>query len=145
MSELKNLKPGEARCPDHPSTKELVSRDCTGAPAPILEESYEFISDADIPFERYISEEFAKKENDHMWSRVWQWACHVDHIPEIGDYYVYDVGDLSAIIVRSEKDEIKAYYNSCLHRGTQLKPSGTSGISSLTYLTDSNISLICLS
>ena len=31
MSELKNLKPGEARCPDHPSTKELVSRDCTGA------------------------------------------------------------------------------------------------------------------
>ena len=43
MSELKNLKPGEARCPDHPSTKELVSRDCTGAPDAILEESYEFI------------------------------------------------------------------------------------------------------
>jgi len=128
MSEVKDLKPGEARCPDHPSTKELVSRDCTGAPAPILEESYEFISDADIPFERYISEDFAKKENDYMWSRVWQWACHVDHIPEIGDYYVYDVGDLSAIIVRSEKNEIKAYFNSCLHRGTQLKPSGTSGI-----------------
>ena len=54
MSELKNLKPGEARCPDHPSTKELVSRDCTGAPEAILEESYEFIGDADIPFERYI-------------------------------------------------------------------------------------------
>ena len=50
MSELKNLKPGEARCPDHPSTKELVSRDCTGAPDAILEESYEFIGDADIPF-----------------------------------------------------------------------------------------------
>ena len=121
MSELKNLKPGDARCPDHPTTKELVSRDNTGAPDAILEESYEFISDADIPFERYISEDFAKKENSNMWSKVWQWACHVDHIPEVGDYYVYDVADLSAIIVRSEENVIKAYFNSCLHRGTQLK------------------------
>ena len=101
MSELKNLKPGEARCPDHPSTKELVSRDCTGAPDAILEESYEFIGDADIPFERYISKDFAQEENNKMWSKVWQWACHVDHIPEVGDYYVYDVADLSAVIVRS--------------------------------------------
>ena len=38
MSELKNLKPGDARCPDHPTTKELVSRDNTGAPDAILEE-----------------------------------------------------------------------------------------------------------
>lgn len=125
MSELKNLKPGEARCPNHPSTKELVSKDCTGAPPAILEESYKFIGDADIPFERYISEKFAQKENDKLWSKVWQWACHLDHIPEIGDYYVYDVADLSAIIVRAEENKIKAYYNSCLHRGTQLKPSGT--------------------
>ena len=128
MSELKNLKPGEARCPDHPSTKELVSRDCTGAPDAILEESYEFIGDADIPFERYISKDFAQEENNKMWSKVWQWACHVDHIPEVGDYYVYDVADLSAVIIRSDKNEIKAYYNSCLHRGTQLKPSGSSGV-----------------
>ena len=63
-----------------------------------------------------------------MWSKVWQWACHLDHIPEIGDYYVYDVADLSAVIVRSENNEIKAYYNSCLHRRTQLKPSGSSGV-----------------
>ena len=52
MSELKNLKPGEARCPDHPSTKELVSRDCTGAPDAILEESYEFIGNPHIHYQR---------------------------------------------------------------------------------------------
>ena len=35
-----------------------------------------------------------------MWSRCWQWACHVDHIPEPGDYFVCDVGPHSALILQ---------------------------------------------
>ena len=35
-----------------------------------------------------------------MWPKTWQWACREEHIPEPGDYYVYDVGHLSAIIIR---------------------------------------------
>ena len=128
MSEATNLKPGEARCPDHPSTKELVKNDSTGAPDPILEESYQFLGDEDISFEEYMSDDYAETEYNHMWSKVWQWACHVDHIPKEGDYYVYDVGHLSALIVRTKNDKIKAYYNSCLHRGTQLKPANSSGV-----------------
>ena len=128
MSEATNLKPGEARCPDHPSTKELVKNDATGAPDPILEESYQFLGDEDISFEEYMSDDYAETEYNHMWSKVWQWACHVDHIPKEGDYYVYDVGHLSALIVRTKNDKIKAYYNSCLHRGTQLKPANSSGV-----------------
>ena len=113
MSLTDDLKPGEARCPGHPSTKE---------------DSYQFVGDEDIPYDRYTSEEFANKEEDHLWSKVWQWACREEHIPEPGDYYVYDVGDRSALIVRTEENEIKAYFNSCLHRGTQLKPSNTNGV-----------------
>ena len=41
---------------------------------------------------------------------------------------VYDVGDRSALIVRTQDNEVKAYFNSCLHRGTQLKPSNTNGV-----------------
>ena len=52
MRELKNLKPGEARCPNHPSTKELVSKDCTGAPPAILEESYKFKCENGISIEK---------------------------------------------------------------------------------------------
>ena len=104
MSEATNLKPGEARCPDHPSTKELVKNDATGAPDPILEESYQFLGDEDISFEEYMSDDYAETEYNHMWSKVWQWACHVDHIPKEGDYYVYDVGHLSALIVRTKND-----------------------------------------
>ena len=128
MSLTDDIKPGEARCPGHPTTKELIKNDKGGAPKALLEESYQFIGDEDIPYERYTSEDFAKNEEEHLWSKVWQWACREEHIPEPGDYYVYDVGDRSALIVRTEDNEIKAYFNSCLHRGTQLKPSNTSGI-----------------
>ena len=37
-----------------------------------------------------------------------------------GDFYVYDVGDLSYIVVRHEAGAFKALRNSCLHRGTRL-------------------------
>jgi nitrite reductase/ring-hydroxylating ferredoxin subunit len=54
-------------------------------------------------------------------------ACREEHIPEVGDYHVYDLGHFSFIITRTAPKEIKAYYNACLHRGTKLRASGTEG------------------
>ena len=111
--------PGDARCPG-PSTRELFQRDRTGAPAPFVEASYRFRGDEDIPFSNYTSKEYLQAEYDHMWSRVWQWACREEHIPNVGDYYVYDIGDRSIIVTRTASG-IKAYNNFCLHRGTQFE------------------------
>ena len=124
----KRLKPGEAR-EQGPSLRDELLRDPTPPPPPLLEESYEFLGDEDISFESYFSPDFAQAEYQKLWSKVWQWACHVDHIPEPGDYFVYDIGDLSSLIVRTENGEIKAYFNACMHRGTQLKQPGTCGFS----------------
>ncbi|WP_197914066.1 aromatic ring-hydroxylating oxygenase subunit alpha [Mycolicibacterium chitae] len=55
-----------------------------------------------------------------MWKKAWQFACREEDIPEAGDYLVYDVADLSLIVVRTEGGDIKAYHNACLHRGTRL-------------------------
>jgi phenylpropionate dioxygenase-like ring-hydroxylating dioxygenase large terminal subunit len=120
--------PGEAR-EYGPSLREQLLADPTPAPAALLEESYTFRGDDDIPFAVYTSTDYALAEEHHMWSKVWQWACHVDHIPKAGRYYVYDVGGHSALVVRTESGEIKAYANACMHRGTQLKPPGTCGLS----------------
>jgi phenylpropionate dioxygenase-like ring-hydroxylating dioxygenase large terminal subunit len=122
------MKPGEAR-EQGPSLRDELLTDPTSPPEPLLEESYEFLGDEDIPFEGYFSPDFAQAEYDRLWPKVWQWACHVDHIPESGDYFVYDIGDLSALIVRTNQGEIKAFYNACMHRGTQLKQPGTCGFS----------------
>lgn len=80
----------------------------------------------DIPFARYTDPDFFELEMERMWKRVWQFACREEHVAEVGDYFVYDIGRMSVLIVRSESG-LKAYYNSCLHRGTKLKASGSCG------------------
>ncbi|MEM9042617.1 MAG: aromatic ring-hydroxylating dioxygenase subunit alpha [Actinomycetota bacterium] len=123
-----SVRPGEARCPG-PSTRDILLGDSIPPPAPILEESYTFRGDDDISYDEFTSAEYAEAEFDRMWGRVWQWACREEHIPEPGDYYVYDIGDRSAIVVRGPDGTIRAFHNACLHRGTQLKPPATMGYS----------------
>ena len=75
---------GEAR-EIGPSLRDQILTDPTPPPAPLLEESYQFMGDEDLPYSNYTSQAYADAEHDKMWSKVWQWACHVDHIPEPGD------------------------------------------------------------
>ncbi|MDK2598384.1 aromatic ring-hydroxylating oxygenase subunit alpha [Pseudoalteromonas obscura] len=84
---------------------------------------------------RYTEVEYHDLEMKKVWSRVWQMACRVEDIPEEGDTYVYEIGHLSLIVVRVSDDEpqslsetkvIKAYYNSCRHRGRKLVEHNTS-------------------
>ncbi len=118
--------PGDARCPGE-SVQDLLARDSRNVPDYLTTHSYEFLGDEDIPYSRYVSREFHDLEIRHLWPRTWQWACREEHIPEAGDYHVYDVGPYSAIVMRTTEGAIKAYRNSCMHRGTKLKPSFSSG------------------
>ncbi|MCZ6658169.1 MAG: aromatic ring-hydroxylating dioxygenase subunit alpha [Gammaproteobacteria bacterium] len=120
------LAPGEARCPG-PSTRDIIASDGDQVPPPLLEESYQFLGDADIAFNRYTSEDLYDREIRRVWSRTWQWACREEHIPNVGDYVVYDVGPYSIIVIRVAQHEIKGYVNSCLHRGMQLCDAGSQG------------------
>jgi nitrite reductase/ring-hydroxylating ferredoxin subunit len=122
--------PGEARCPDEPSTQEIIARDKVAAPGWVRSEAYKFLGDEDISIDRYIDPAFAKKEFDLLWPRTWQFACREEHIPEVGDYYVYDIGRHSFIVTRVAEHDIRAYYNACLHRGTKLRASGSDGCAS---------------
>jgi phenylpropionate dioxygenase-like ring-hydroxylating dioxygenase large terminal subunit len=55
---------------------------------------------------------------------MWQLACRVEEIPNIGDHVVYEIARDSLIVVRTGPEEIRAYVNSCLHRGTLLRTEG---------------------
>ncbi len=130
LDNAQNLAPGEARCPNEPSTQDIIAKDRVAAPDWVRSESYRFLGDEDISKERYIDPEYAKREYEKLWTRTWQFACREEHIPEVGDYYVYDLGRRSFIVTRVAENEVKAYYNACLHRGTKLRPSGTEGCAS---------------
>ena len=77
-----------------------------------------------VPVERYFSREFHDLEVEKVWKRVWQMACHVDDIPDVGDHLVYDIAHLSFLIVRDTPDTIRAFHNACLHRGKLLRAEG---------------------
>src|SRR4051794_40816849 len=72
-----------------------------------------------IPTERYYDEEFYRLENERVWPHVWQMACRLELIPNVGDYTVYSNLGKSVIVVRT-KSGVKAYHNACRHRGVQL-------------------------
>jgi nitrite reductase/ring-hydroxylating ferredoxin subunit len=120
---LKSLTRGRAT----PSAQEMVHRDGRPVPAVFELESPRFLGDEDIPFERYTSQGFFDREMERMWPRTWQWACREEHIPEPGDYYVYEVGRHSALIVRQEDGTVAGFVNSCMHRGTKFALGGVSG------------------
>jgi phenylpropionate dioxygenase-like ring-hydroxylating dioxygenase large terminal subunit len=118
------LAPGAARCPG-PSTRELLLADGDGTPEVLLTESYDFLGDEDIAFARYTSGELFARELERVWARTWQWVCREEDLPRVGDVLTYELGEWSFVIARSAPGEIRAYYNSCLHRGMQLVAPGT--------------------
>jgi phenylpropionate dioxygenase-like ring-hydroxylating dioxygenase large terminal subunit len=113
-------RPGMARSPA-PSYQEYLARDTHEVPEALRRESYVYLGSDDVPKIGYVSRDFHDLEVERMWSRVWQIACREESIREPGDSVVFDLADYSVIIVRTADHRIKAFHNSCLHRGTALR------------------------
>lgn len=75
------------------------------------------------PKQRYYDPEFFQLEVDHLWSRVWQMACRLEEIPQVGDYTVYTILQHSIVVVRTGEHEVAAFENSCRHRGVAVVES----------------------
>lgn len=75
----------------------------------------------EVPRHRYLSPEVHALEDASMWSRVWQMACRVERLEKPGDSVLYEINGREYIVVRVDSDTIKAYPNTCLHRGRRLR------------------------
>lgn len=109
---------------------EIAKADATPPPPDIIEIHMRDLGLAEINKDRYTSPAFHRLELDRMWSKVWQFVCLRDDIPEVGDIATYEIGDDSFIIAHVADGKLKAYYNSCTHRGVKL----CSGITSLSEI-----------
>jgi phenylpropionate dioxygenase-like ring-hydroxylating dioxygenase large terminal subunit len=127
MNQQTDLSRRYAAASPEPSAQEILRALGETVPPPLDRESYRFLGNADIPYDRYTSQAFFDLEMERMWTRVWQWACREEHIAEPGDYVVYDIGRYSIVVTRTPAGGIKAFYNACLHRGTKLCASHGAG------------------
>ena len=101
--------------------QDLLDQDTHEVPPVLRLQSPKDMGLNEFPASRYTSREWHDKEVEHLWKKVWQFACREEDIPEVGDHLRYDIGYLSFLIVRTEAEEIKTYPNACLHRGRMLK------------------------
>ena len=89
---------------------------------------------APIPKERYTSREFAQLEWERMWTRVWLLAGRESDIPEPGDYFSFEIGPESILVIRQPDGSLRARYNVCMHRGNRLREPGRGHAELLTCL-----------
>ena len=92
----------------------------TISPANARSESLHAVVDPErIPVDRYTDPDFFALESERLWPRVWQMACRLEEIPEIGDWVEYEILGRSLIVVRTAPGDegVKAYHNHCRHRG----------------------------
>lgn len=73
-----------------------------------------------IPAHIYNDPALFALERERIFGRAWIFVAHESEIAKPGDYVVRRVLDDSFIVVRDERDEIRAHFNMCLHRGMQV-------------------------
>ena len=101
------------------SYQELIAQDVVAAPAPLQETSPYQGGPTSVSVERYRSRAFHELEMERLWPKVWQMACRVEEIPNVGDYHIYEIGKFSILVVNTNEG-IKAHHNVCRHRGRKL-------------------------
>ncbi|MDX3899129.1 MAG: aromatic ring-hydroxylating dioxygenase subunit alpha [Sphingobium sp.] len=79
-----------------------------------------------ITGDRYTSKDFARREWDRMWTRIWHVAGRIAELEKPGDYIVHDFMKDSVFCVLQDDGSIKAFYNSCQHRGQRLVSNSAS-------------------
>ena len=72
-----------------------------------------------VPKGRYTDPEFLQFEMERLFPRTWLNACRFDEVERVGDYVDFEINGQSIVVVRTQEG-LRAYFNSCRHRGTRL-------------------------
>jgi Rieske 2Fe-2S family protein len=77
-----------------------------------------------LPPAAYTSAEVFAWEREHFFGGGWTCAGHASLLPAAGDQLAVETGAGGAVIVRGEDGIIRAFANTCRHRGHELLPCG---------------------
>jgi glycine betaine catabolism A len=85
-----------------------------------------------LPSDLYVGEEAFRFDTEVMLRSVWLYAGTVAHAKNPGDWFVFELGKTQVIIVRGRDNEIRAFYNTCRHRGARICETQSGSASRLT-------------
>jgi len=73
-----------------------------------------------LPRRFYTDPAFHQLDLDRLFYREWLFAGHDCEVPRAGDYFTLQIGDYPVIVVRGRDGAIRAFHNSCRHRGSRV-------------------------
>jgi len=73
-----------------------------------------------LPQPFYLDEDFFKVDMELIWYRDWLFVGHECELARAGSYFTFQVGDFPVVVVRTREGAIKAFHNSCRHRGSRV-------------------------
>jgi phenylpropionate dioxygenase-like ring-hydroxylating dioxygenase large terminal subunit len=71
-----------------------------------------------LPPAAYISDAFYGREIERVFMAEWNFMGRADQIPRPGDYFTVDFVGVPLLIVRDAEGRLRAFSNSCRHRGS---------------------------
>jgi Rieske 2Fe-2S family protein len=72
-----------------------------------------------LPRPFYVDPDIFQADMDRIWTRYWLYAGHACQVPRPGDWLMWTIGHDSVVIVRGRDGEIRAFHNTCRHRGAR--------------------------
>lgn len=73
-----------------------------------------------ITGDRYWSREYMDLETRNLWPRVWHLGGMLAELEEEGDWVCHNFGRESVIMIHQADGCVRAFYNTCRHRGNRL-------------------------
>ncbi len=91
-------------------------------------------AEATLPKRWYVDPGQYARELSRIWYRHWLYVCRADALPEPGSFKTYELGDQNILLVKDRHGEIRAFHNTCRHRGSRIvnEPEGRLGALALT-------------
>ena len=73
-----------------------------------------------LPQQLYVGQDAFEFDTQVLLKSVWLYACTVAHVKNPGDFYLFELANNSVIIVRGRDGQVRAFHNSCRHRGARI-------------------------
>ena len=73
-----------------------------------------------LPAKLYSDPAVYQQELTKIWYQQWIYAGRVDDLSRPGDYMLTTIGNQTIIITLNREGQIRAFYNTCRHRGAEL-------------------------
>lgn len=85
-----------------------------------------------LPQDFYLSPDIFALEMEAIFAADWIFACNGSEIARPGDFVTLEIGDNSVIVLRDRNGLIRAYHNTCRHRGSRLCNAEAGRVTRLT-------------